>query len=51
MRKCAWCRKIFNVDTEKWEENDIFDNDNNVEFSHGICPECMDKIFPEYVEK
>jgi hypothetical protein len=31
--------------------NTVFDNDETVVFSHGMCPGCMKKNFPEYVKE
>jgi GAF domain-containing protein len=48
---CASCKKIRN-DKGYWEQMEIYIRDHSeAEFSHGICPECMKKLYPEYYEK
>lgn len=44
---CTYCKKI--RDTEgKWHRLESFiSNHSSAEFSHGICEECMEKLFPE----
>lgn len=40
---CAWCKKIRN-DKGYWSQVDVyFKNYTQLQFSHGICPECKDK--------
>lgn len=48
---CSSCKKIRD-DMGYWNqiENYIADHSNAV-FSHGICPECMNKLYPEFKEK
>ena len=44
---CMYCHKI-RTDKESWQrlENYICEH-SDAEFSHSICPECMEKHFPE----
>lgn len=46
-RVCAWCKKHHKND--KWvepnENDDKYDPDTKI--THGICPECSTKHFPE----
>lgn len=44
---CMYCHKI-RTDSDSWErlENYIQEHSNAV-FSHGLCPECLEKHYPE----
>jgi PAS domain-containing protein len=45
---CMQCRKIRN-DEEYWQSVEQYFYDHiGLEFSHGICPACIDKFYPEY---
>jgi PAS domain S-box-containing protein len=44
---CASCKKIRN-DEGYWEQIELYIRDRSeAEFSHGICPECAIKLYPE----
>ena len=46
---CAGCRKI-RVDG-KWESLECYLSENTqLRFSHGICPECLERLYPEVAE-
>ncbi len=46
-RICAWCRKVsFGPDWVSLEE--FFAKGFNVKASHGICPNCKDKVMSDY---
>lgn len=46
---CASCRKVRN-DRDYWEGVETYLHRNTrIQFSHGICPDCMRKLYPEYV--
>ena len=48
---CASCKKIRN-DKGYWEQIENYIRDHSeAEFSHGICPECMDLLYPGYTKK
>jgi hypothetical protein len=48
---CASCKKIRN-DEGYWEQIEIYIKDRSeTEFSHGICPECEKKLYPELFEE
>lgn len=48
---CASCKKIRN-DQGYWQQVDIYISEHSdVEFSHGICPECMEKLYPDFYKK
>jgi hypothetical protein len=45
---CASCKKIRN-DKGYWTQMEAYIRDHSeAEFSHGICPECARKLYPEY---
>jgi hypothetical protein len=45
---CASCKKIRD-DKGYWNQIETYIRDHSeAEFSHGICPECFRKIYPEY---
>ena len=47
---CASCKEIRN-DTGYWEQVDEYvRNHSEAEFSHGICPDCMKKLYPDFVD-
>jgi len=44
---CASCKKIRD-DKGFWEQVEVYIRDHSeAEFSHGICPECFKKLYPE----
>jgi PAS domain S-box-containing protein len=45
---CASCKKIRD-DDGYWYQVEVYIRDHaQVEFSHGICPECVKKLYPEF---
>ena len=45
---CASCKKIRD-DHGEWVQMEVFVRDRTeADFSHGICPECMEKLYPEF---
>lgn len=45
---CSNCKKIRD-DTGYWQDVAVYVRDHSeAEFSHGICPECMERLYPEY---
>ena len=47
---CANCKKIRN-DQGYWQDVAVYVRDHSeADFSHGICPDCMKKLYPEYCE-
>lgn len=45
---CASCKKIRD-DRGYWNQvEDFIRNHTEAEFSHGICPQCMVRLYPEY---
>jgi hypothetical protein len=45
---CANCKKIRD-DQGEWHELEVYVRDHsNADFSHGICPECAEKLYPGF---
>ena len=48
---CASCKKIRN-DEGYWEQVETYITDHSAaEFTHGLCPDCSKRLYPEYYEK
>ena len=48
---CSHCKKIRD-DAGYWNQVEAFvASHTEARFTHGICPECMAKLYPEYVDK
>ncbi len=44
---CSFCKKIRN-DKNKWEEVDVYIyKHSQADISHGVCPDCMKKHYPD----
>ena len=44
---CANCKKIRD-DQGYWNQVEVYVRDHTeAKFSHGICPECMEKLYPQ----
>ena len=48
---CGWCKRI-NVGDSQWEEVEdavvrlgLFERQESIQVSHGICPRCYDQVF------
>lgn len=54
---CAHCKKILCDDkspesSKAWTEIETYVMDHSdTDFSHGICPDCMEKYYPEYANR
>lgn len=47
---CGFCKKIRN-DDGYWDQIELYiSKHSDTEFSHGMCPECLEKHFPEHEE-
>ncbi len=47
---CSWCRKV-REDTGYWKQIERYVTDRySTKFSHGICPDCEKRVFPETPE-
>ncbi len=45
---CASCKKI-RTDEGFWQQVDVYIRDHSeVEFSHGLCPDCLKKLYPGF---
>ena len=48
---CASCKKIRD-DQGYWQDVAVYVRDHSeAEFTHGMCPDCMDKFYPEFTKK
>ncbi len=48
---CASCKKIRD-DRGYWKQVEQYiEEHSHAEFSHGLCPECAEKLYPEYYKK
>jgi len=48
---CSSCKKILN-DKGYWEQMELYIRDHSeADFSHGICPECAEELYPEFYKK
>ncbi len=48
---CANCKKI-RSDDGYWEDVEGYiSKHSDAMFSHGICPDCMNKLYPDYIDK
>ena len=48
---CSFCKKIRN-DKGEWEQIETYIRDRSeADFSHSVCPECMEKRYPERPNK
>lgn len=48
---CAWCKKIRD-DKGYWKSVEKYiSTHTGAEFTHGICPECKNNFYTEYMEK
>ena len=44
---CSWCKSIRDVNGN-WNKAESYSvSPSETEFTHSICPECMDKLYPE----
>ncbi|HMA61381.1 MAG TPA: response regulator [bacterium] len=52
---CAGCKKIRDEDKEgnPWIEPEQYISERlpDIQFSHGICPDCVEDLYPEYSKK
>jgi PAS domain S-box-containing protein len=47
---CASCKKVRD-DKGYWNQIESFVRDHSeAEFSHGICPDCMNKLYPDFAD-
>ena len=47
---CASCKRIRGEDG-RWEPVDVYLKRHDVSVSHGICPGCVDRLYPGFVDE
>ncbi len=48
---CSSCKKIRD-DKGYWKQiEDYIKDHSEAEFSHGICPECINRLYPEFLDE
>jgi PAS domain S-box-containing protein len=48
---CAYCKKIRN-ERDDWEEMEVYIRDRSeADFSHGVCPDCLGRLYQDVNEK
>ena len=48
---CTSCKKIRD-DEGYWQQVETYIGDHSEAlFSHGVCPDCMEELYPEYAQK
>jgi ethanolamine transporter EutH len=48
---CSSCKKIRD-DEGYWQQVEVYvKKHSDVDFSHGICPDCAEKLYPGYLKK
>ena len=48
---CASCKKILD-DKGYWQKLETFVHEHsNAEFSHSICPDCMERLYPDFTKR
>jgi hypothetical protein len=48
---CMNCKKIRD-DQGYWQKLEVYIRQHSeAEFSHGLCPECAQKLYPEYLQE
>ncbi len=54
---CSHCRKVRNVEAQateqkNWKHLEVYFTQNfGIEFSHGLCPECVEKMYSDVLKK
>jgi DNA-binding NarL/FixJ family response regulator len=49
---CAACKKIRNDADNTWQQiEEYISSHSNADFTHGICPECAHRLYPELYRK
>ena len=47
---CAACKRI-RGDDDRWEPVDAYLKRHDVTVSHGICPDCVGRLYPDFVDQ
>jgi len=46
---CASCKRIRKDDDQTWQPiEEYIANHSNADFTHGICPDCVRRLYPDY---
>ena len=45
---CSACKKIRDDDGYWSQVEDYISKNSDIEFTHGICPDCMNELYPEF---
>jgi hypothetical protein len=48
---CSSCKRIRDPAGTWWPGGRALENDPELSFTHGICPECAEQIYPGLFEK
>jgi len=48
---CANCKKIRNDDGYYEQVEKYISDHSDAVFSHGLCPDCIKKLYPEFIKK
>ncbi len=49
---CASCKKIRNQEENRWQRiEDYIASRSEIDFTHGICPDCSRRLYPNLYEK
>jgi len=46
---CASCKRVKEIDGKWVNIEQIISSKSELEFSHGVCPECAKKLYSEYL--
>ncbi len=48
---CAWCKRVLD-DKGFWQQLELYVRDHSeADFTHGLCPECKERMYPEFSKK
>jgi hypothetical protein len=51
MPVCANCHRI-RSDEDSWQRIEAYlEKHANIQLSHGVCPECMVKLYPDFMKE
>jgi hypothetical protein len=48
---CAHCKKIREIDGQWFSLERYVESHSSAQMSHGICPDCLTKHYPEYTQR
>ncbi len=48
---CAWCKKVLD-DKGSWKQLEVYIHEHSeADFTHGLCPECRQKMYAEFTRE